>query len=105
VNTPIIFLACSGPGAIAAIEQSITIGYFCAAMGGIITLALAYDFLRTRRLRFTLPVSAFMMLIHPAWTVSALHGDCGSLKRAFSCNFTTVFVGLMVYQYLVSRRR
>jgi hypothetical protein len=94
----LIVLACSGPGAGATIQVSITIGYFCAAIGGVITAALAYDSLRTQRWRFALPIAAFMLLIHPAWTVSAVHGDCGSLKRDVSYAFTAIYFGLMVLQ-------
>ncbi|GEP40741.1 hypothetical protein BGE01nite_00320 [Brevifollis gellanilyticus] len=88
----------------AAIQQSITIGYFCAAFGGVATLALAYAFVRTRRVRFTLPVAGLLMLVHPAWTVSATRGDCGFFKREVSYILTAVFIGLLIYQYVLSRR-
>jgi hypothetical protein len=104
MNTSPFILACSGPGAMTVIQQSITIGYFCAAFGGVATLALAYDFLRTRRVRFTLPVASLLMLVHPAWTVSATRGDCGFFKRDVSYVLTAIFIGLLFYQYVVSRR-
>lgn len=88
----------------ATIQQSITIGYFCAAFGGVITVALAYDLLRTRRVRFTLPVAGLLMCVHPAWTVSATRGDCGFFKRDVSYFLTAVFIALLIYQYVVSRR-
>ncbi|MSU57406.1 MAG: hypothetical protein EXS35_04375 [Pedosphaera sp.] len=100
----IVILACSGPGAMATIYQSITIGYFCAAIGGVITLALAYDLVRMRRLRFTLPTAGLLLLIHPAWTVGAFHGDCGFMKRDISYFFTAVYFSLLIYQYVVSKR-
>ena len=87
----------------AAIQQAITFGYFCAAAGGIVTLALAYDAMRMRRFRFTLPVTAVMMLIHPAWTAGAVHGDCGGLKIQTSAFFTAVHLGLMFFQYVLSK--
>ena len=86
------------------IEQSITIGYFCAACGGVATVALAYDFLRTRRVKMALPVAGLLMLVHPAWTVSATRGDCGFFKREVSYVFTAVFIALLIYQHVVSRR-
>ena len=104
VNTSFVILACSGPGAAATIQQSITIGYFCAAFGGVITLALAFDAWRVRDWRFTLPIAAVMLLVHPAWTVSAVHGDCGFFKRDVSYFFTAIYVALMIYQYVISRR-
>ncbi|MEE3718124.1 hypothetical protein V2H45_15395 [Tumidithrix elongata RA019] len=94
-NSPFI-LACSGPGAMFAIQQSITIGYFCAVFGGVATIAIAYNFLQTRRVRFTLPVAGLLMLVHPAWTVSAIHGDCGYFKREVSYVLTAIFAGLLI---------
>ena len=88
----------------AAIQESIAIGYVCAAVGSVATLALAFDSLRTRRIRWTLPVAGLLMLLHPAWTVSATHGDCGFLKREASFALTAVFVGLLIYQRVVSQR-
>jgi hypothetical protein len=88
----------------ATIQQSIALGYLCAAFGSIATLALIYDFARTRRKRFTLPVAGLLMLVHPAWTVSAIHGDCGFAKREASYVLTAVFIGLLIYQYVDSRR-
>lgn len=104
MNISPFILACSGPGAMATIQKSITIGYFCAAFGAVVTLALAYDFVRARRVRFTLRVAGLLMLVHPAWTVSATSGDCGFFKREVSYIFTAVFIGLLIYQYVVSRR-
>ena len=104
MNFSFVILACSGPGAPATIQQSIIIGYFCAAIGGVITLALGYDTWRMRDLRFTLVVAAVMLLLHPAWTVSAIHGDCGFFKRDVSYFFTAVYFALMIYQYAVSKR-
>src|SRR5437588_147441 len=104
VNTSFLILACSGPGAGAAIQQSIIIGYFCAAIGAVITLALAYDSWRMGYARFTLTVALLMLFLHPAWTISAIHGDCGFLKRDVSYFFTAIYLGLMTYQYVVSKR-
>ena len=104
MNSNLQILACSGPGAMAAIHQSITIGYFCAALGGVVTLALGYDFLRTGKKRFPLSIAGFLLLIHPAWTVSAIHGDCGFLKRNISYGFTGLFVALLVIQVVLAKR-
>lgn len=104
MNTAFVILACSGPGAAATIQQSITIGYFCAAAGGAITSVLAFDSWRSRRWRFTLPVAAVMLLLHPAWTVSAIQGDCGYFKRDASYFFTAAYFALLIYQYVASKR-
>jgi hypothetical protein len=89
----------------AAIQAAITIGYFCAAAGGVITLALAYDAMRLKRIRFTLPTAVVMLLVHPAWTVSAIRGDCGHFKIEASTFFTVIFFCLMIFQYVVSKRK
>lgn len=100
----LFILACSGPGAGAAIQQAITFGYFCAAAGGVVTVALAYVAMRMRRFSFPLPVAAVMLLIHPAWTVSAIHGDCGGLKNLTSMIFSVVYLGLLIFQHVASKR-
>lgn len=105
LSESLIVLACSGPGAGALIRENVVIGYFCAAIGGVMTIALGFDAWRTRRWRFALPVATVMLLIHPAWTISAVHGDCGFLKRDASYFFTAVYLGLMVYQSLLSTFR
>lgn len=105
MNGSLAVLACSGPGALIAIRQNITIGYFAAAIGAVVVLALAYDALRTRRLRLTLPSAALLLLLHPAWTISAVHGDCGYFKRDASYYFTAGYFLLLVYQFMGSPRR
>lgn len=87
-----------------AIHQAITFGYFCAMAGGVITLALAYDTIKAKHFRFTLPVAIVMLLIHPAWTVSANHGDCGGQKIQLSIFFTAIYLGLITFQHMTSKR-
>jgi ABC-type spermidine/putrescine transport system permease subunit II len=86
-----------------AIYESVAIGYFCAIVGGVITLALVYDVVRTRRWRFTLPIAVFLLTVHPAWTVG-VRGDCGLRKREVSQRFTAIYLGLLIYQFAVSKR-
>lgn len=105
MNGSLAIFACSGPGAFITIRQNITIGYFAAAIGAVVVLALTYDALRTRRLRLTLPSAALMLLLHPAWTISAVHGDCGYFKRDASYFFTAGYLLLLVFQFIVSPRR
>jgi len=105
MNSSLAVLACSGPGALIAIRQNIMIGHFAAAIGAVVVVALVYDALRTRCLRLTLPFAAFMLLVHPAWTISAIHGDCGYFKRDASYFFTAAYFLLLIYQFVVSARR
>lgn len=86
------------------IQDSIVIGYFCAAVGGVITLAMIYDHIRMRQWTFLPLICGLLLLIHPAWTVSAVHGDCGYSKRHASNLFSVIYVGLLMYQILFARR-
>jgi hypothetical protein len=77
-------LACSGPGAGRAIARSIEAGYERALMfAGICLLSIGITLLSRRA--WLIPAGlCFMLLIHPAWTVSATSGDCGMSKDAAS---------------------
>jgi hypothetical protein len=82
-----------------AIRVNIVTAQICAAIGGAITLAILYDCLRTWRLAIPLPASLLLLAMHPAWTVSAVHGDCGTVKQAASILFTLLFVVLLTWQF------
>ncbi len=96
-------LACSGPGAWAAIQEAISYGYLCAAIGGVITLSMYLYSIATQRLGFPLAIAGAMLAIHPAWTVSAVSGDCGQMKVFASEIFTVIFVGLVVIEFILSK--
>lgn len=69
------WFACSGPGAGEAIAQSIEIGY-THAMGGLLIISLGLLALGPR----WWPIPALLvslLVLHPAWTISAISGDCG----------------------------
>ncbi|MCE9591369.1 MAG: hypothetical protein K8S99_12685 [Planctomycetes bacterium] len=104
MQTALITLACSGPGVANMIQMSNTIGYFCAAIGGVVTLALAYDMMRTHRWRLTLLIATALLLVHPAWTIPANHGDCGALKCQTATLFTALYFCLLGYQYWASKQ-
>ena len=80
--------ACSGPGAGATIARNIELGYTNAAVaGGLLLVSLAVAALGTRR--WVAPaVLAGLVALHPAWTISAISGDCGFFKRDASLVFT-----------------
>jgi hypothetical protein len=91
-------LACSGPGAAATIARSIEIGYTHAAVVcTLFLLSLSIAAFGTRR--WGVPaVLAVLLLLHPAWTISAIHGDCGYFKRDASWVFTIVGCTLICCQ-------
>ncbi len=79
--------ACSGPGAPYAIGESIRIGQIHAAVLALLLLVSAT--LSLRYGRRTIPIILLAMLaLHPAWTISAISGDCGHFKRDASWAFT-----------------
>lgn len=53
------------------------------------------------RCRFYPGLCGFLLLLHPAWTISALNGDCGHLKAAaaewFGWIATLAVVGQLVH--------
>ena len=70
-------IACSGPGAASTIRVNVAYAQICAEVGAFITLALIYDGIRHHQWGKAWWAAALLMLIHPAWTVSAYDGDCG----------------------------
>lgn len=73
-------LSCSGPGAGAAIAESIRIGQSHASVAaGFVVVSLPVAVYSGR---WSVPVVLLGLLaLHPAWTVSAISGDCGEMKR------------------------
>ncbi len=85
------YFACSGPGAMQAIADSISTGYtHAAAMGALLVSSVALFALRRHGRPVVPAVLACLLLLHPAWTISAISGDCGSTKRYVSYVFTIV---------------
>src|SRR5262245_62108622 len=87
--------ACSGPGAPAAIARSVEIGYTHAGIAGGLLLA-SVALLAVARRGWALPAILLgLLIIHPAWTISVIEGDCGYLRRDGSW-VVTVAGGLTV---------
>ncbi len=80
--------ACSGPGAPHAIARNIEIGYTHAAIAAGLLLASVVLFAGLTHYRIWSILSAAFVILHPAWTVSAIHGDCGEMKHDLSWVFT-----------------
>jgi hypothetical protein len=98
--------ACSGPGAGAAISWSIKVGYIQAAVVGGMLLASLFVFtIGVRRTAVSPAVLVGLLVLHPAWTVSAIRGDCGELKVLASCAFTCFGGAALGYQVFRSMRK
>ena len=96
--------ACSGPGAIAEIERNIAIGYICAGIAGVLLVMSLGLSLATRRW-LGLAICSGLLALHPAWTVSALGGDCGDMKRWLSWLATALALAVVVWQAVRTARR
>lgn len=101
----LVLWACSGPGYLSIIYENIAIANYCAAIGGVTVAALLFDRLFHNQKGWALLIASGLLLIHPAWTVSATSGDCGFTKRDWSYWLTGVFITLLVGRYLLPKFR
>jgi hypothetical protein len=86
-------LACSGPGAAAAIASNVRwslIMWALVALACGISVKLNAD--KNKPLVACL-ISAVLIGLNPGWTISAYHGDCGYTKFYASAVFLAVAVG------------
>ena len=98
-----IMFACKEPWAALSIEQSTLVGYYCAAAAAVITLALFREALRGYRLWWKLIVAVGLLVVHPAWTISAGIGDCGAFRLQTSTFVTAIYLGLLLHQYFAAK--
>ena len=104
VNAWLPVLACSGPGAQATMAQSATIGRYCAAMSGVIALALVIDHLRHRKFSYRMATAVIMVAVHPAWWMGVTHGDCGFMLRDISYWVLAILGCILLYHFYATRR-
>jgi hypothetical protein len=89
-----MFFACSGPGAAAAIAHNTRLGYrFAAVEIGLLGVSIALFALGLRS-RVGPFILIGLLLLHPAWTVSPYYGDCGDIKVMLSWVF--LVLGILV---------
>ena len=92
-------LACSGEHALEVIYVAVWTGF--AHARGLGFLFAFSGFLAYCQRRFIPPVILLWLLaIHPAWTVSAFHGDCGDAKLNASWLFTGIGIATVGWQML-----
>ena|ERR1700759_2564375 len=103
MNSLPVMLACNGPWAALWMEQSTIVGYYCVAAGGVITLALAREALRGYRLGWKLAIATCLLVVHPAWTISADIGDCGAFRLDTSILATVPYFALLIQQHVTTR--
>ena len=100
--TPLI-LACSGPGAMRLIQDNILYAQQHAMVVGCLAVLSVTLWVFLRRFK-ALPICVLLLLlVHPAWTISAIRGDCGYFKAGAATLDTvvsTICVGLQTVAWL-----
>ena len=84
--------------------QSATIGRYCAAMSGVIAVALLIDHLRHRTFSFRLATVVILFAVHPAWWMGVTHGDCGFMLRDTSYWVLAILGAILFYHFYATRR-
>jgi hypothetical protein len=93
-------LACSGPGAFAAIRRNIDFAQQQAWVVAVLAaVSLALWLAKRRRFRYACIVSP-LLAVHPAWTGSAIHGDCGHQMAGMAALFTVLAFGCVGLQWI-----
>jgi len=87
-------LACSGPEAARIIGESVLIGWSLGAIS-LAIVAVGWTLLRLRSCGRRIPWIAAPLTCHPAWWMSAIHGDCGYGLRFWSF-VATVWIAVAV---------
>src|SRR5436190_10626359 len=95
-----LLLACSGEGAGETIARNIQIGYSHAGIAGGLLVVAGILLLFNPKWWLFPSICLALFLLHPAWTVSAIHGDCGFLKRDASWAFTALACATLVLQFV-----
>jgi len=98
-------LACSGPGAGRAIADAMRFGYISAGITFALLGATASLYLFVRRNPWAAILNLSPMVIHPAWTVSAIGGDCGTLKVFASHAWICLAVCMLIISTAITATR
>src|SRR3954470_12270178 len=89
-----MFIACLS-GQEMLLSQNV--GYYAAAFGIVIAVLVLFVSLRQKILE-SLPLCALLLIVHPAWTMSAFNGDCGLSKRFLAVAASSLLLILLVLQ-------
>ncbi|MDP1826266.1 MAG: hypothetical protein Q8L48_23565 [Archangium sp.] len=95
-------LACSGPGAAAAMRQSTLVGWVCLLVSAALTVVAVIRRLplRSSLSRVGAVVGVVVLLIHPGFWLSATIGDCGQSRLFLSPLATLLHAAVVGYAML-----
>ena len=91
-------LACSGSGAFKYIVNNVHLGYYSAALASVLFLIFSFAYYRGKRGWEPVFGSGVLLFLHPAWTVSAMNGDCGQMKLVLSLVDTLLLIVIALSQ-------
>ncbi|MDQ3339465.1 MAG: hypothetical protein M4D80_30230 [Myxococcota bacterium] len=86
-------IACSGPGAMAAIERNEAWGWKMFAIAGLVAIAVVSFAIVKKRASIWLWLTIGTTVVHPAVWMGARSGDCGHMLY-FASIFATVQAAL-----------
>lgn len=92
--------ACSGEGAEEAISLSGRIG----GVSGLLSMALTVFIVAKKPKWWVRGVAIALSVFHPAWWMSALHGDCGYSLRLAAPVMAAVHVGIALIVWRQQRQ-
>lgn len=96
-------LACSGPGAEAAMRRAEVWGW--GLWGVCLLLAVGATVRGPGRRWVRASTSMVFVALHPGLWVSARQGDCGSLRLALSVAVTVAFAAWVVVRIVAASRK
>jgi hypothetical protein len=106
---PVVAIGCSGPGEHRVIAENIAYSHWSALGVALGLLPIGYRYVRSGLYGFAIGHCGLLVL-HPAWWISAVSGDCGHTLHAASTFYlvvTAVAWGIspiMARRYRVPRR-
>jgi len=90
-------LACSGDGAVDTIAMNIAVSFVHAKLAAIMLGASLLCLLL--RHQWIVPLFLIVLVaVHPAWTISAVQGDCGGTKLLASQVFSVLGTAALALQ-------
>jgi apolipoprotein N-acyltransferase len=76
----------------------------CAALAVVMLVAMVWLAKARKGGGGLVAATVILTAVHPAWTVSAIHGDCGMFKASSSMVVTLILFALLLVQMTLTVR-